>query len=123
MTRKKGSYLFSRTHPSKRSTTPFWIVALALAITACGRKGPPLPPLVRLPAAPADIAAERRGSNVEIKFTVPATNTDGTRPANIQRIDVYAITGRAPGPELEFLKQATRIASVEVKAPRDPNAT
>jgi hypothetical protein len=72
--------------------------------------------------APADFAAQRRGDDVDIQFTVPATNTDGSRPANIQRIDVFAIDGAAPGPDSELLKQAKRVATVDVKAPRDPNA-
>ena len=31
---------------------------------------------------------------VDLSFTVPATNTDGTRPANLSSADVYAITDR-----------------------------
>jgi len=50
---------------------------------ACGKSGPPLPPLVRVPVAPADVTADRRGNDVELQFTVPDTNTDRTRPANI----------------------------------------
>ena len=66
---------------------------------AAARKGPPLPPLVRMPAAPANFAAERRGEPRRCcSFTVPAANTDGTRPANIERVDVYALTSPAPRP-------------------------
>ena len=65
---------------------------VVLLCVACGKKGPPLPPLVKLPAAPADLTAERRGNVVDLQFTVPATNTDGTRPANISRADAYAVT-------------------------------
>ena len=50
---------------------------------ACGKKGPPLPPLVKLPVAPENLVAERRGNIVDLQFTVPGTNTDGTRPANV----------------------------------------
>ena len=99
------------------------VCALAfLAGGACGKKGPPLPPLVRIPQAPADILAERRGATVEIQLTVPAANTDGSRPANLQRVEVYAMTGPVPGPDAELLKRASRIASIDVKAPRDPDA-
>ena len=66
-----------------------------IVVTGCGKKGPPLPPLVKLPVAPADLVAERRGNTVDLQFTVPGTNTDGTRPANVSRAEVYAIT--APG--------------------------
>jgi hypothetical protein len=91
--------------------------------SACGKKGPPLPPLVKLPAAPGEMAAERRATTVDLSFVVPATNTDGTRPANVERVDVYAVTGSAALTEEQILKLGTKVASVEVKAPRDPNAT
>ena len=32
---------------------------------------------------PADLLAERRGDTVDLQFTVPNANTDGTRPANV----------------------------------------
>ena len=98
------------------------VIAIALAI-GCGQKGPPLPPLVLTPAAPADLVAERRGTMVDIRFSVPAANTDGSRPANVSRVDVYAFTGPATVAENEILKLGSRIATVQVKAPRDPNAT
>ena len=99
------------------------VMVATVALGACGRKGPPLPPLVLVPVAPADIAAERRGDDVDVRFTVPATNTDGSRPANIERVDVFAIDGAPPSVDADLLKRAKRIASVDVKSPRDPNAT
>ena len=101
---------------------------LALLTVACGKKGPPLPPLVKVPVAPPDLVASRRGNIVDLEFTVPGTNTDGTRPANIERVDVYALTtpaGAAPDAlsDAQIVKFGTRIDAVEVKAPRDPNLT
>src|SRR5206468_3913703 len=96
---------------------------LALALVSCGKSGPPLPPLVKLPAAPANIVAERRGTTVDVEFTVPAANTDGTRPANVERVDVYGITGPRTLTDDQIIKLGTKVATVAVKAPRDPNAT
>jgi hypothetical protein len=96
-------------------------VALAGASTACGKKGPPLPPLVRVPIAPADFTAERRGTDVKLQFTVPAVNTDGTRPANIERLDIVRFTGPAAATDQQVLKLGTRVASVPVKAPASPD--
>ena len=59
------------------------MLVVVLLCVACGKKGPPLPPLVKLPVAPLDLAAERRGSTVDLQFTVPSVNTDGSRPANV----------------------------------------
>ena len=92
-------------------------------ITACGKKGPPLPPLLKIPVAPAQMTAERRAATVDIQFIVPATNTDGTRPANVERVDVYGITGPRTFTDEQILKLGTKVASIEVKAPRDPEAT
>lgn len=102
------------------------VVFLLVAVLAagCGRKGPPLPPLVKLPVPPADFTAVRRGGTVELQFTVPGTNTDNTRPANVSRVDVYALTGGTLGmSEADLFKNGAKVASVAVKAPRDPNLT
>src|SRR5439155_10675769 len=95
----------------------------ALGLVGCGKKGPPLPPLVKLPAPPTDLAAERRGSTVDLQFTVPSVNTDGTRPANVASVDVYGVTGPATLTDVDVLKLGTKIGSVPVKAPKDPNET
>lgn len=94
-----------------------------LLCPACGRKGPPLPPLVKLPTAPGDLVAERHGGTVDIRLVVPVANTDGTRPANLARVDVYGITGPTTLTDQEVLKAGTKVASLRVKAPRDPDKT
>jgi len=94
-----------------------------LVFPACGRKGPPLPPLLKQPSPPAEMKAERHGETVDVQFTVPAANNDGTRPANITRVDVYALTANRALNEGEVLKHGSKIASIAVKAPRDPNQT
>ena len=96
---------------------------LACAMAGCGKKGPPLPPLVKLPVAPTDLTAERQALTVDLSLTVPAVNTDGTRPANVSRVEVYALTAPASTPDAVVLKQGVRVASIQVKTPRDPNQT
>src|SRR5213075_207445 len=70
-----------------------------------------------------------------LQFTVPMANTDGTKPANVAAVDVYAVTlpqaiaggppvpGVPPLTDTELLKLATKVASIGVKAPKDPNQT
>jgi len=98
-------------------------VFAAFLAAACGKKGPPLPPLVKIPVAPSDFVAARRADTVDLHLTVPATNTDSSRPANVARVEVYALTGPATVSEAEVLKQGTKVATIAVKAPRDPDAT
>ena len=106
----------------------FSAVSALLFLGSCGKKGPPLPPLLKIPAAAPDLTASRRGDIVDLQFTVPTTNTDGSRPANMDRVEVYAVT-TAPGaaPEAlsdaQIVKYGTRIDVVGVKAPRDPDLT
>src|SRR5437867_4647372 len=90
-------------------------VFAALASIGCGRKGPPLPPLLKMPAAPGEMRAERHGSTVDVEFSVPTANTDGTRPANVSRIDVYALSADRAVNEADVIKFGTKIASLNVK--------
>jgi len=91
--------------------------------SGCGKKGPPLPPLNRVPAAPADFAAIRRANRVDIRLTIPDANTDGTRPANISRVEVYAYSGPAEITDDQIWRLGTRLATFAVKTPRDQNDT
>ena len=58
----------------------------------CGKKGPPLAPFVRVPAAVTAVTPQRVGDDVYLSFTVPATNVDGQKPADIGAVEVYAVT-------------------------------
>jgi hypothetical protein len=99
-------------------------VLTVFSAISCGQKGPPLPPIVRTPAAPV-LTADRRGSEIQIALTAPAANVDGSRPANITRIDIYAVNGAAAArmTDLQIMKRGTKVASVPVKSPKDPNDT
>ena len=93
--------------------------------TACG-KGPPLAPHRPSPAAISDVAASRLGETVQVQFTLPTGNGDGSTPADLAYVDVYAATGKPEGPlaraltlrEMERL--LTRVGRVEVQPPPPP---
>lgn len=91
----------------------------ALVTTACGKKGPPLPPFARAPAAPAEATARRLGGRVEIRFSVPTVDLDGQRPAHLDRVEVWAFTGQVTDPIL-FMKYATLVGTVPVRRPPPP---
>jgi len=100
------------------------IVALACTLaagvtTACGKKGPPLPPYAKAPAAPAEASARRVGNRVEIRFTVPVMDMDRQRPAHIDRVEVWALTGQVQDPVL-FRKYSTLVGTVPVRRPPPP---
>jgi hypothetical protein len=101
------------------------LAALGVASAACGKKGPPLAPIVHIPAAVEQVEARRRGNEVTLTMTVPAKNIDGTVPVDIGRIEVYAYTGTTPPPRGRFLEVATLVGSImvpEQKADAPPAA-
>lgn len=105
-----------------RATTRALIVSCVL-LAACGKKGPPLPPLQRIPVAPADFAVARIDQDVYLEFKVPAVNADGVGPADVARVEVFAVTAdRAPqfrSPEA-LRRAATLVASEVVRKPLPP---
>ena len=74
------------------------IVVVLLALAACGKKGPPLAPLRVAPARIEDLAVAKTGEEVRARFTVPSTNADQTKPADLVAVEVYAISGKPEDP-------------------------
>ncbi len=91
------------------------VLALVAASVACGKKGPPLAPFVRVPAAVATIAPQRVGNDVYVSFTVPDTNVDGQKPADIGEVEVYAVTADRPPATEEQREMATLVATLPVR--------
>jgi len=108
---------------SRRSTTLFVISLAMLAPLGCGKKGPPLAPFVRVPSPMTDLVIQRIGDTVWVGFSLPTQNQDGTQPADLERVDIYAMTVQPHIPadrmlELEeFQDDATLVTSIEVAPP------
>ena len=68
------------------------MLAALLAAAGCGKKGPPLAPLRIVATPPADFAVRRLGTEVYVQFILPSTNSDGSTPADLASVEVYAIT-------------------------------
>jgi hypothetical protein len=90
-------------------------MALVAASIACGKKGPPLAPFLRVPAAVANPTGVRIGSDVYLSFVVPNANVDGQQPADIAALDVYAVTAVRPPETEEQRELATLIATLPVR--------
>jgi hypothetical protein len=98
----------------------------AILASACGRKGDPLPPLRPLPGRLADLALRRVDDRLELRFTVPAANADGTTPSAIDHIDVYQVTtaAGAPNPTATDIEQAQNLKhQVKVESPKSPESS
>ena len=91
------------------------VVAAVMVMVACGKKGPPLAPFVRVPAAVANVTSQRVGSEVYVSFPVPATNVDGKQPADIAALEIYAVTATRPPATKEQRDVATLVATLPVR--------
>ena len=91
------------------------VVVVATAI-ACGKKGPPQPPLRPVPSMVGNIAAERIDSTITLTFVVPAQNLDGSSPPAADRVEVFAITqaASAPMPTREQMLLPTKCSTLTV---------
>jgi hypothetical protein len=96
------------------------LLAVAAAGAACGKRGAPLAPIVRIPAAVETIAASRFGNDVYVTLTVPATNVDATVPVDISRVDVFGYTGLVPPPRARFAELGELVATIPVAPPPLP---
>ena len=103
---------------------PSWLSVLfvTFVVAACGKKGPPLAPIVRIPAAVDKIQAQRVGSDAFITLTVPAKNIDSSIPVDIGRIEVYGYTGRRPPPNTRWVEFGELVATIPVIPPPPPDA-
>ena len=111
---------------NQKSSCGWWsccvCLVLCIVAAACGKKGPPLAPIVRIPAAIPSIQAHRVGSEAFITLAVPSTNIDRSMPADIVRIEVYGYTGRRPPPAARWVEFGELVASIPVIPPPAPDA-
>ncbi len=80
-------------------------------------------PLIVLPNAVDDLEVRRFGSRVYLQFAAPAANTDGSRPPDLDRVEVYGLTtdpeqDPATVPPLDdWLEAATLVATFHLSRP------
>jgi predicted small lipoprotein YifL len=104
-------------------------ILLLAVLSACGKKGPPLPPLQLVPSRVDDLTVTKRGDEMQVRLTVPSTNEDPKKrtPADIAAVQIYALTGKPedpygnPLPQQDFYKYATKIGDVAIKPPPKPD--
>ncbi len=63
--------------------------ALALSLAACGKQGPPLPPLRAVPAPTQDLSVRQRGGQLLLEFTYPTATPGGQALGGISGVEVW----------------------------------
>jgi hypothetical protein len=96
---------------------------LLVAAIGCGKKGPPLTPFVHVPQAIGTVDTRRIGDDVYLTFAVPTRNIDTSRPADVQRVEVYAVTTTEPRPPNRILEGASIVGVVSVEEAEPPGTT
>lgn len=93
------------------------MTVLGLTVAACGKKGPPLAPIVHVPAAVDKASARRIGNDIYVTLGIPVQNIDSSMPADVSRVDLYGATSLTPPPVARFFEIASRVASIDVQPP------
>jgi hypothetical protein len=92
------------------------VVAGALvAMPACGKRGPPLPPLRPVPDVVNSLTIHRRADAVVLRFLPPTRNQDGSEPLAFDHVEIFAVTLAADAPppsEAQLRVDAHRIATL-----------
>lgn len=74
-------------------------VCLAVgALAACGKKGPPVPPEVRVPTTPGTLHGAVNEDSIVVSWTAPGTRLDGSRLRAISLYRVYRREEADAGP-------------------------
>jgi len=82
-------------------------------LIACGVPGPPVPPVPKIPQAPSGLTARQVGERVQLRWTLPRLNTDGTRlegPPTIEILRTF-VAGSLP-PAETFAAEAKVVYSL-----------
>lgn len=98
------------------------IAATVLLAAACGKRGAPLAPLPRVPAAVTEWTALRSDETVALTLVVPSANVSGDQPGDIAAVEIYAVTAdRAPVLEAGRVAPGlTLVTSLKVRRPLPP---
>lgn len=76
------------------------IVFLMVPLVACGKKGPPLPPVRTIPIQIQDLALRQQGSLMMLDMAYPTSTIAGTALGGVDAVELWVLT-KPLGPEGE----------------------
>ena len=96
------------------------LLAAALALGSCGKKGMPLPPIRTVPTATTDLEFRQLGEVLELRLGYPKSTTAGEPLPGLESVEVWAMSRPVDDPEAvaaisapEFETTAQRVLTLE----------
>jgi fibronectin type 3 domain-containing protein/predicted small lipoprotein YifL len=97
--------------PTARSILAVLLVAVALG--ACGKKGPPVAPEVRVPVMPAALHGSVDRESIVVSWNVPERRLDGTRLRNVDRYTLFRREEADAGPPKSAMLSHGRVVGYD----------
>jgi len=100
------------------------LLALLLLAPACGKVGPPMPPLPRGPLAPEAVAARQIGDRVVVGFNVSAARGDkpAQQPVRAELVRVGYSAGLEPPPDPDAFRRRGEVVGQLLADPLEEGA-
>jgi fibronectin type 3 domain-containing protein len=108
-----------------RPATRRRLLALGLAVgalAACGKKGPPVAPEVRVPVVPAALHGAVDEGSIVVSWTGPSARLDGTRLRKVALYHVYRREEAGAGPVKSAMLSSGRVVGYDEVATIRPEA-
>jgi hypothetical protein len=76
-------------HPWSATCRAVAVALLVLVEVACGRKAPPLPPIILVAEQTRDLAVHQEGMDAVLRWSYPSMTTAGSPLADLESIEVW----------------------------------
>jgi len=107
----------------KPATRGLLLLLLAVpALAACGKKGPPVAPELRVPASPSALRGAVEDQSIVVSWTAPDTRLDGTRLRAVTLYKLYRREEADAGPPRSAMLSSGRVVGFDEIAAIRPDA-
>ena len=93
-----------------------------IALAACGKKGPPVAPELRVPAGPSALRGAVEEHSIVVSWTAPSTRLDGTRLRAVALYKLYRREEADAGPPRSAMLSSGRVVGFDEIAVIRPDA-
>jgi predicted small lipoprotein YifL len=98
----------------------FILLVMVCLLTACGRKGPLVPPEALVPAPVSDLKVEQRGELLRLSWTAPDKEEGGGRLRDLAGFRLYKRELLPPGEDCDVCPSAFRlVTTIDLAYPRE----